>query len=66
MVGVSEACIATHPSDMAVAMRLLDAVVETITPEERLAVSHWLIFITHRGKRRTLKPPCFPVSLSLR
>lgn len=33
MVGVSEACIATHPSDMAVAMRLLDAVVETITPE---------------------------------
>ncbi len=32
-VGVSEACIATHPSDMAVAMRLLDAVVETITPE---------------------------------
>ncbi|MCU8648792.1 aldehyde oxidoreductase FAD-binding subunit PaoB, partial [Escherichia coli] len=31
--GVSEACIATHPSDMAVAMRLLDAVVETITPE---------------------------------
>ncbi|EOA4296346.1 xanthine dehydrogenase family protein subunit M [Escherichia coli] len=33
VVGVSEACIATHPSDMAVAMRLLDAVVETITPE---------------------------------
>ncbi len=28
VVGVSEACIATHPSDMAVAMRLLDAVVE--------------------------------------
>ena len=33
---------------------------------ERLAVSHWLIFITLREKRRTLKPPCFPVSLSLR
>lgn len=33
VVGVSEACIATHPSDMAVAMRLLDAVVETITLE---------------------------------
>jgi xanthine dehydrogenase YagS FAD-binding subunit len=33
ILGVSEACIATHPSDMAVAMRLLDAIVETIDPE---------------------------------
>jgi len=32
VIGSSEACIATHPSDMAVAMRALDAVVETITP----------------------------------
>jgi len=32
VVGASDACIATHPSDMAVAMRLLDAVVETINP----------------------------------
>jgi xanthine dehydrogenase YagS FAD-binding subunit len=30
IVGVSEACIATHPSDMAVAMRLLDAHIETV------------------------------------
>ncbi|MCZ4090005.1 FAD binding domain-containing protein [Sinorhizobium psoraleae] len=30
VVGVSDACIATHPGDMAVAMRALDAVVETI------------------------------------
>jgi xanthine dehydrogenase YagS FAD-binding subunit len=30
VVGVSDACIATHPSDMAVAMRVLDAVVETV------------------------------------
>ncbi|GAB3336019.1 FAD binding domain-containing protein [Marilutibacter aestuarii] len=29
IVGTSEACIATHPSDMAVAMRALDAAVET-------------------------------------
>src|SRR5205823_12195953 len=28
----SEACIATHPSDMAVAMRVLDATVETMRP----------------------------------
>jgi xanthine dehydrogenase YagS FAD-binding subunit len=31
IVGQSEACIATHPSDMAVAMRMLDAVVETVS-----------------------------------
>ena len=30
IVGVSESCIATHPSDMAIAMRVLDAKVETI------------------------------------
>ncbi|MDK1488839.1 xanthine dehydrogenase family protein subunit M [Sinorhizobium sp. 7-81] len=30
VVGVSDACIATHPGDMAVAMRALDAVIETI------------------------------------
>lgn len=33
VVGVSDACIATHPSDMAVAMRALDAVVETVTAD---------------------------------
>jgi xanthine dehydrogenase YagS FAD-binding subunit len=30
VVGVSDACIATYPSDMAVAMRALDATVETV------------------------------------
>ncbi|MEN3950922.1 xanthine dehydrogenase family protein subunit M [Iodidimonas sp. SYSU 1G8] len=30
IMGTSEACIATHPSDMAVAMRALDATVETM------------------------------------
>jgi xanthine dehydrogenase YagS FAD-binding subunit len=33
VIGASEACIATHPSDMAVAMRALDATVETIRPD---------------------------------
>jgi xanthine dehydrogenase YagS FAD-binding subunit len=33
VVGVSDACIATHPSDMAVAMRALDAWVETVKPD---------------------------------
>ena len=32
IVGASEACIATHPSDMAVAMRVLDASIETVRP----------------------------------
>jgi xanthine dehydrogenase YagS FAD-binding subunit len=32
IVGQSDACIATHPSDMAVAMQLLDAKVETVAP----------------------------------
>lgn len=32
VIGTSDACIATHPSDMAVALRALDAEVETITP----------------------------------
>jgi len=30
VIGASDACIATHPSDMAVAMRALDAAVETV------------------------------------
>lgn len=33
IIGVSDACIATHPSDMAVAMRVLDAQIETIRPD---------------------------------
>ncbi|CAD7715284.1 Aldehyde oxidoreductase FAD-binding subunit PaoB [Xanthomonas hydrangeae] len=33
VIGVSEDCIATHPSDMAIAMRVLDAVVETVRPD---------------------------------
>ena len=33
VLGTSEACIATHPSDMAVAMRILDATVETVRPD---------------------------------
>ncbi|MCW4117117.1 xanthine dehydrogenase family protein subunit M [Aurantimonas sp. MSK8Z-1] len=33
ILGTSDACIATHPSDMAVAMRALDAEIETLTPD---------------------------------
>jgi xanthine dehydrogenase YagS FAD-binding subunit len=33
ILGTSEACIATHPSDMAVAMRAFDATIETVKPD---------------------------------
>lgn len=33
VIGTSDACIATHPSDMAVAMMALDAAVETVRPD---------------------------------
>jgi len=33
VIGSSDACIATHPSDMAVGMRVLDATVETMKPD---------------------------------
>jgi len=35
VLGVSDACIAAHPSDMAVALRALDAEVETVQPNGR-------------------------------
>jgi xanthine dehydrogenase YagS FAD-binding subunit len=38
VVGHSNVCIATHPSDMAVAMRVLDASVETVRPDGRTRV----------------------------
>ncbi|MBT2336415.1 xanthine dehydrogenase family protein subunit M [Variovorax paradoxus] len=38
VVGTSKACIATNPSDMAVAMRVLDASVETVRPDGRTRV----------------------------
>jgi xanthine dehydrogenase YagS FAD-binding subunit len=33
VIGGSHSCIATHPSDMAVAMRVLDARIETVRPD---------------------------------
>ncbi|QEZ43178.1 FAD binding domain-containing protein [Cupriavidus oxalaticus] len=38
VVGGSSQCIATHPSDMAVAMRVLDASVETVRPDGQARV----------------------------
>lgn len=42
VIGGSQSCIATHPSDMAVAMRALDAVVETVDAagqQRRIAIA---------------------------
>jgi xanthine dehydrogenase YagS FAD-binding subunit len=36
IIGSSDACIATNPSDMAVAMRALDATVETMGPDGQI------------------------------
>ncbi|MES2941621.1 MAG: xanthine dehydrogenase family protein subunit M [Pseudomonadota bacterium] len=38
IIGTSSACIATHPSDMAVGMRVLDASVETVRADGRTRV----------------------------
>ncbi|MDM0037788.1 xanthine dehydrogenase family protein subunit M [Variovorax sp. J22G21] len=38
VVGTSQSCIATNPGDMAVAMRVLDAAVETVRPDGRTRV----------------------------
>ncbi|WP_418123236.1 FAD binding domain-containing protein [Variovorax sp. 160MFSha2.1] len=38
VIGGSKSCIATNPSDMAVAMRVLDASVETVRPDGRTRV----------------------------
>ncbi len=38
VLGASDQCIATHPSDMAVAMRVLDALVETVAPDGKRRV----------------------------
>jgi xanthine dehydrogenase YagS FAD-binding subunit len=38
IVGVSDTCIATHPSDMAVALRALDATVETVRPDGSMRI----------------------------
>jgi xanthine dehydrogenase YagS FAD-binding subunit len=38
VVGVSDACIATNPSDMNVALRALDATVETVKPDGQTRV----------------------------
>ena len=51
IVGTSESCIATHPSDMAIAMRALDAVIETVKAD---------------GARRSIPIATFTACLAIR
>ncbi|PZQ10446.1 MAG: molybdopterin dehydrogenase [Rhodanobacter denitrificans] len=60
VVGVGEACIATHPSDMAVAMRLLDASVETVRPDgttRRIAIAEFHRLPGDRPQMETVLAP---------
>ena len=49
VLGVSDNCIATHPSDMAVAMTALDARVETVALDgaTRTGNAQYHVQITH-------------------
>jgi len=55
IVGTSEACIATHPSDMAVAMRILDASIETVSADGSQRSIPWPSFTACPATRRSSK-----------
>ena len=69
IVGVSNDCIAHHPSDMAVAMRVLDADVETVMPDGTTRTIPIADFHTLPGKtpwiETTLKPNEFITAVTL-
>lgn len=60
VLGTSEHCIATHPSDMAVAMRVLGAVVETLKEDgttRRLTLDELYLLPGDRPDRETVLEP---------
>jgi len=69
VIGASKACIATHPSDMAVAMQLLDAVVETASAdgsERKIPLSEFYLAPGETPHRETvLKPGELIVAVTL-
>src|SRR5258708_3372132 len=72
ILGASEACIATHPSDMAVAMVALDAVVRVLGPqgERAIPLTHFYPLPGEGPPRATVLSPgtlvtaCTPPHLS--
>ena len=69
IIGVSDDCIAHHPSDMAVAMRVLDAEVDTVMPDGTTRTIPIADFHTLPGKtpwiETTLKPNEFITAVTL-
>ncbi len=69
VVGVSQSCIATHPSDMAIALRALDATVETVQASGRTRQLPIADFHTLPGStpnvETVLQPGEFITSVSL-
>ena len=60
IVGISDSCIATHPSDMAVAMRILDAEVETVKPSgatRRIPIADFHLLPGDTPHRETVLEP---------
>ena len=63
VIGGSEACIATHPSDMAVALRALDATVETIQADGKARVNpHCRLPPAARQHAARRDGPCRPAN----
>jgi len=63
IIGTSDACIATHPSDMAVAMRALDASVEAVSAEGRTRAIPLADFYRAPGKTPHLETVLAPGEL---
>lgn len=60
VIGGSAQCIATHPSDMVVAMRVLDAVIETVAPDgetRRIALDDFYLAPGTTPQRETVLRP---------
>jgi xanthine dehydrogenase YagS FAD-binding subunit len=65
VIGSSDACIATHPSDMAIAMRALDATVETVNAEDGAGRYRLPTSTGCQGTRRTWTPTSRQANSSL-
>lgn len=63
IIGASDTCIATHPSDMAVAMRALDAAVETVDAARQVRTIPLADFYRAPGKTPHLETVLAPGEL---
>lgn len=63
IIGTSDACIATHPSDMAVAMRALDASIEAVSAEGKTRAIPLADFYRAPGKTPHLETVLAPGEL---